>query len=161
LTRTSVYGRKWLVATAIQENVAISQRLIEDAFGKGHLDLVDDLCTEAYVDHDPLLGEQGRDEVKQTIGSYREAFPDLAFTVEDVIAADDKVVVRWRAEGTFQHEFMGQEPTGEKGEPVEGIAIDRYEDGKVAESWGQWDTLRFMRNIGAVPAVGDEVVVAH
>ena len=47
---------------------------------------------------------------------------------------------------------MGQEPTGEKGEPVAGIGIDRFEEGKVAESWTQWDTQRFLRNIGAMPA---------
>jgi len=134
-----------------QENIAVSRRLIEDAFGKGDLHLIDEVCTERYVDHDPLLGDRGRDDVKHTITGYREAFPDLTFTIEDVVAADDKVVVRWRAEGTFENGFMGQEPTHEKGEPVEGIGIDRFEDGRVAESWGQWDTTRFMRNIGAVP----------
>jgi predicted ester cyclase len=139
------------MATTNQENVAVSRRLIEDAFGKGQLNLIDEVCTEQYVDHDPLLGDRGRQDVKQSIEGYRQAFPDLAFTIEDVVAADDRVVVRWRAEGTFENAFMGQEPTGEKGEPVEGIGIDRFEDGKVAESWGQWDTARFMRNIGAVP----------
>jgi len=134
-----------------QENIAVSRRLIEDAFGKGDLPVIDEVSTETYVDHDPLLGDRGREDVKQTIAGYREAFPDLAFTIKDVVAADDKVVVRWRAEGTFENEFMGQEATHEKGEPVEGIGIDRFEDGRVAESWGQWDTTRFMRNIGAVP----------
>jgi steroid delta-isomerase-like uncharacterized protein len=138
------------MATAIQDNVAISQRLIEDAFGNGQLSLIDEVCAEDYTDHDPILGDRSREDVKQTIAGYREAFPDLAFTIEDVLATDDKVVVRWRAQGTFENAFMGQEPTGEKGEPVEGIVIDRYEDGKLAESWAQWDTLRFMRNIGAL-----------
>ena len=83
------------------------------------------------------------------------AFPDLEMTVLDCFAAGDKVVCRWSAVGTFESELMGQEPTGEKGEPVEGISIDRFdEDGKVVEAWGQWDVVRFMRNIGAIP---DEV----
>ena len=38
-----------------------------------------------------------------------------------------------------------------QGDPVRGITIDRYEGGKIAESWTQWDTLTFMRNIGAIP----------
>ncbi len=138
------------MATAIQDNIAVSRRLVEDAFGNGNLALLDELCTEHYVDHDPLQGDRDRDEVKQTIADYRAAFPDLKFTIDDVFAADDKVVVRWRADGTFENEFMGLKPTGEKGEPVAGIGIDRYEDGKVAESWTQWDTDRFMKNIGAV-----------
>src|SRR6266487_1720335 len=140
-----------------EENISVSRRLVEEAFGAGNLDLVDELCTDDFVDHDPIVGEQGRESVKQTIAGYREAFPDLTFTIEDVFGADDKVVVRWKGEGTFENEFMGQAPTGEKGEPVYGIGIDRYEDGKVAESWGQWDTLRFMRNIGAI---ADEAPVA-
>ncbi len=142
-----------------EENLAVSRRLLEETFGAGNLDLVDELCVDDYVTHDPILGDQGRASVKETIAGYREAFPDLTFTVEDAVAADDKVVVRWRAEGTFEHEFMGQQPTGEKGEPVNGIGIDRFEDGKVAESWGQWDTLRFMRNIGAMPDVAETSAV--
>jgi predicted ester cyclase len=63
------------------------------------------------------------------------------------------VVIRWIAEGTFQNEFMGLQPTGERGNPVRGIAIDRFNDsGKIVETWGQWDTLTFMRDIGAIPA---------
>ena len=94
----------------------------------------------------------GRDGVKDTVASYREAFPDLTFTVKDTFAADDKVVIRWKAEGTFENELMGQQPTGEKGDPVHGITIDQFDDdGKIAESWTQWDTLTFMRDIGAIP----------
>jgi predicted ester cyclase len=145
------------IGTQESENLAVSRRLVEEAFGEGHLDLVDELTTEHYVDHDPVMGDQDRESVKQTIASYREAFPDLAFTIEDAFAVDDKVVIRWRGEGTFDNEFMGQHPTGEKGEPVYGIGIDRYEDGRVAESWGQWDTLRFMRNIGVVPDAAQAV----
>jgi predicted ester cyclase len=139
------------MATTPQENLAVSRRLVEEAFGQGRIELVDELCADGYVDHDPILGDHGRDSAKDTIVGYREAFPDLAFSVEDAFAADDRVVLRWKAEGTFENEFMGQQPTGRKGEPVYGIGIDRFEDGKVAESWSQWDTLRFMRNIGAMP----------
>lgn len=133
------------------ENIAVSRRLLEGTFGEGNLDLVDEYCTDGYVDHDPLVGDQGAESVKRTVAGYRAAFPDLTLKIDDAFAADDKVVVRWTADGTFQNEFMGQAPTGEKGEPVHGIAIDRFEDGKVAESWSQWDTQKFLKNIGAVP----------
>ncbi len=139
------------------ENIGVSRRLIEETFGEGNLDLVDELSTDDYVDHDPILGEQDAASVKQTVAGYRAAFPDLSITIVDAFGVDDKVVVRWIADGTFENEFMGQAPTGEKGDPVNGIGIDRFEDGKVAESWSQWDTLRFMKNIGAMP---DEAEVA-
>ena len=143
------------MATTTTENIGVSRRLLEETFGDGKVDLIDELCVEGYVDHDPILGDNGRESVKETIAGYREAFPDLSFTVQDSFGADDRVVARWKAEGTFENEFMGQQPTGEMGEPVEGIGIDRYEDGKVAESWGQWNTMRFMRNIGALPEVAE------
>jgi steroid delta-isomerase-like uncharacterized protein len=119
---------------------------------EGRLELLDELCADGFVSHDPLAGDQDLDAVKQSISGYREAFPDLTFTVEDIFAADDKVVMRWAAVGTFENEFMGLRPTGERGDPVRGIAIDRYdEDGKLVETWGQWDTLTFMRDVGALP----------
>jgi steroid delta-isomerase-like uncharacterized protein len=135
-----------------QEEIAASRRLLDEAFNQGNLDVIDELCADDFVDHDPVMGDQDREAVKRTIGGYREAFPDIHISVEDVIAADDKVVIRWRGEGTFENEFMGQQPTGEKGDPVNGISIDRHEGGKVVESWSQWDVLTLMRDIGAMPA---------
>lgn len=139
-----------------EANIAASRRLIEEGFSGGDLDLVDELCTEGFVNHDILAGDQDREASKQTIAGYRQAFPDLSFSIEDVFAAGDKVVMRWTAQGTFENEFMGQQPTGERGDPVGGISIDRFEGDRIAESWSQWDTLTLLRNVGALPeaAVG-------
>jgi len=136
-----------------QANIEASRRLIEEAFNKGNLDVFDEVCADGFVDHDPLMGDQDVEGVKRSIAGYREAFPDLTLRIEDVMACDDKVVMRWTGEGTFQNEFMGLQPTGEKGDPVQGIGIDRFDDdGKVVESWGQWDTLTLLRNVGAIPS---------
>jgi len=134
-----------------EENIATSQRLLEEAFNGGNLGIIDELTADGFVDHDPMMGDQDREAAKQTIASYREAFPDIHITIEDIFAAGDKVVYRWSGQGTFQNEMMGLQPTGEKGDPVKGITIDRFEGDKVAESWSQWDTLTFMRDIGAIP----------
>jgi steroid delta-isomerase-like uncharacterized protein len=134
-----------------RENIATSRRVLEEAFNEGNLDAIDEVCADGFVDHDPIMGEQDKEGLKQAISGYRAAFPDLEIRVEEIFAAGDKVVTRWVGEGTFENEFMGLQPTGEKGSPVHGIGIDRYEGDKIAEAWGQWDTLRFMRNIGAIP----------
>jgi steroid delta-isomerase-like uncharacterized protein len=133
-----------------EENAAASRRVLEEAFNKGNLDVIDEVCAENFVSHDPVAGDAGREESKRQIAGYREAFPDLSFTIEDVIDAGDKVVMRWTGRGTFEKEFMGLQPTGESGDPVEGISIDRFEGGKIVESWVQWDALTLMRNIGAI-----------
>ena len=134
-----------------QGNMATSRRVMEEAFNQGRLDVVDEVCAEGFVDHDPLLGDQDAEGVKRNIAMYRESFPDLTFEIEDIFEAGDKVVMRWSGSGTFENEFMGLKPTHEEGDPVRGITIDRYEGGKIAESWTQWDTLTFMRDIGAIP----------
>jgi predicted ester cyclase len=134
-----------------EENIAVVRRLFDEVWSGGDLELIDELCSEDFVNHDPVMGEGDRQSAKQTVSTYRGAFPDLEIEVLDIFAVGDKVCARWRAQGTFENEIMGQQPTGERGEPVEGLSIDRFEDGKIAETWGQWDTLRFMRNIGAIP----------
>jgi predicted ester cyclase len=135
-----------------QANIDTARRVIEEAFGQGRLEILDEVCADGFVDHDPIMGDQDVEAVKRTIGAYREAFPDLSFTVDDVIASGDKVVTRWTGVGTFENEFMGQQPTHEKGDPVHGIGIDRFdENGKIVEAWAQWDALTFMRDIGMLP----------
>jgi predicted ester cyclase len=84
---------------------------------------------------------------------YRAAFPDVKITIDDVIAADDKVVLRWHSEGTHRGELEGLAPTGARGS-VTGISIDHWKDGKVVESWTEWDNLGLARQLGAAPAEG-------
>jgi steroid delta-isomerase-like uncharacterized protein len=134
-----------------EDQLAISKRVIEEAFNRGNLDVIDELTTEDFVGHDPLSGDQDRDAAKASMSMYRSAFPDLHFAIEDAIEAGDKVVLRWTGEGTFENELMGLQPTGERGQPISGITIDRFEGGRIAESWTSWDTLQLMKDIGAVP----------
>src|SRR5688500_9405254 len=134
-----------------ETNMEASRRAIEEGFGEGRLEVLDEICADDFVGHDPIAGDQDLATVKETIQSYRDAFPDLTFTIEDIFASGERVVIRWRGEGTFENEFMGQQPTGDRGEPTNGISIDRFdEDGKLAETWNQWDTLSLMRSTGMI-----------
>ena len=91
--------------------------------------------------------------VKHTASMYRTAFPDVRITVDDVIAAGDKVVLRWHSEGTHRGKLEGLAPTGARAS-VTGISIDRWQDGKVVEAWTQWDNLGLARQLGAAPPEG-------
>jgi steroid delta-isomerase-like uncharacterized protein len=144
-----------------QENMATARRVIEEAFNQGILAVMDEVTADGFVDHDPIVGDQGLEAAKESIAGYRAAFPDLTFEIEDSFEAGDKVVMRWSGNGTFENEFMGQQPTGERGDPVRGISIDRFDaDGKIAESWAQWDVMTFMRNIGLVPGAAETASAA-
>ena len=135
-----------------EDNIAVVRRLFEEVWGNRNLDAMDELMSDDFVDHDPIIGEGNRDSAKQAAAGYLEAFPDLKLEIVDIIASGDKVAYRWIADGTFENPLMGFEPNHERGEPIEGIVIDRLEDGQIVESHTQWNTLQFMRNIGAMPA---------
>jgi steroid delta-isomerase-like uncharacterized protein len=136
------------------ENKAIARRLVEEAFNEGRLDVIDELAAPGVVSYDSALPEPlvGIDATKASIAAYRDAFPDLKLTVEEQIAEGDMVVTRWTARGTHQGELMGMAPTGKEA-TVTGITIDRLENGRIAESRTNWDSLGLMQQLGAVPAL--------
>jgi steroid delta-isomerase-like uncharacterized protein len=136
------------------ENKAIARRLVEEAFNEGKLDVIDELAAPGVVSYDSALPEPlvGIDATKASIAAYRDAFPDLKLTVEEQIAEGDMVVTRWTARGTHQGELMGMAPTGKEA-TVTGITIDRLENGRIAESRTNWDSLGLMQQLGAVPAL--------
>lgn len=135
-------------------NKALTRRLVEEAFNEGRLDVTEELVASDFVGHDPSQPEEVRGPagVKEVIAGYRAAFPDIQVTIEDQIAEGDLVVTRWRATGTHQGELMGMPATGKQA-TVTGITIDLIADGRIVESWDNWDTLGLMQQLGAIPAL--------
>ena len=82
---------------------------------------------------------------------YLAAFSDQRFLVNEQIAEGDFVTTRWTGTGTNDGEMTGMPPTG-KSAVVQGITINRFRDGAIVESWGCWDTLGMMQQLGVVPA---------
>lgn len=135
-----------------KENVS---RLLEAGFGRGDLDVVDELVSVDALGHAPPDEMRGPAEVKAFISAMRGAFPDLRIEVRDLIAEGDEVVARWVARGTHEGEFQGVPPTG-RGIEVTGITIERFEDGEIVEGWTNRDALGLLQQLGVVPAPGTE-----
>jgi steroid delta-isomerase-like uncharacterized protein len=135
-----------------------SRRLLEESFTEGKFDLADQMVAPDAVNHDPALpadmrGLSGPDAVKRTASVYRAAFPDLRMTVDDVITSGEKVVLRWHSEGTHRGELAGFAPTGVHAS-VTGVSIDLWKDGKIVETWTEWDNLGLARQLGGAPPEG-------
>ncbi len=131
-----------------------ARRLMEEAFGGGKVEVIDEVLDPDFVCYDPNseAGEvRGADTIKQEIEWFRNAVPDLTYTVEDQVAEGDEVVTRWTARGTHEGEFFGVSGSGNRIE-MSGIQIDRFdeESGKMVEEWPEYDLLGAMRQIGAV-----------
>jgi len=126
---------------------------MEEAFGQGKTEVLDEVLHSEFVCYDPNSesGEiRGADTMKGEIEYFRQAVPDLTYTVEDQVAEVDEVVTRWRASGTHQGEFFGVAGTGNRIE-MSGIQIDRFdESGKIVEEWPEYDLLGAMRQMGAI-----------
>jgi len=138
---------------SLEENRALIQRFVEETFNRGHLNVVDDIYAPDYVGNTAGLLEQtlGPEGVKEFVGLYRSAFPDLHTAIEDIVTEGDKVAYRWTAVGTHQGELLGVPPSNNRVE-LTGITIERIEGGRIVETWNNFDQLGMMRQIGAMPA---------
>jgi steroid delta-isomerase-like uncharacterized protein len=132
-----------------EANKALYRRVIEEGWNQHNLALLDEFYADC-VYYNPATGEVKGEALKQFLASMLAAFPDIRFTIEDLVAEGDKVVTRWSGTATHQGEFMGLAPTG-KQVPVTGMTIDRIVEGKVVEERVELDTLRFFQQLGAVP----------
>ena len=127
-----------------------TKRVFEEIVNGRNLDLLPQLCTEDYTWH---LGDRditGMDQVRERIGGYLAAFPDLHMTVEQQVVEGNMICTRWRATGTHDGPLGDVEPTGRKVD-ITGLIISRFEGTKIAEEWETFDELRMLQQIGVVP----------
>ncbi len=92
----------------------------------------------------------GPEGVKELIGMYRAAFPDIRFETGEMICEGDTVAHRWTFTGTHEGALMGVEPTGRRVE-VAGVEMNRVENGRISASWTVSDSLGLMRQLGLTP----------
>jgi len=114
------------------------------------LDILDQLISPQIVNHgaDPS-DPPGAERFKRNFRVLIAAFPDFQITVEDQVAAGDKVVVRWTDTGTHLGEFAGAAPTG-KPLLLTGIDILRIAGGRIVERWSEYDMLSVVEELGVV-----------
>jgi predicted ester cyclase len=132
-----------------ENNKAIVRRTWEDLFNKGKLATADELIAANFTNHAAPGAAPGPGSFKQLVTMYRAAFPDVQFTIEDLLGDGDKVVVRNTFHGTHTGPFMGIAPTG-RHISQEQMHIVRVNDGLIVEHWAVRDDLSLMRQLGAI-----------
>ena len=98
---------------------------------------------------EPLQGPKG---YLMIIAMMRSGFPDIQWTIEDMITENDKVAVRFIMRGTHQGKFFGVPPTDKK-IVVQAMNFYRLADDQIIEEFGQPDLLGLLTQIGAVPTM--------
>jgi predicted ester cyclase len=134
-----------------EDNKAIYRRFVEEVVNQGHFNVVDELYAPDYVDHAAPPGAPGGlMGVKMIMGMFRTAFPDVHFTIIQMVAEGDMVATFVTGEGTNNGPFMGRPASG-KHAKWNSTGFFRVKDGRIVEHWGVPDLLAIMSQIGAIP----------
>ena len=116
-------------------NKGLVRRFYKEVYVDWNMSRADAVLSPRFTSHDwPDGGPTGPKAFRDYYSALRSAVPDARYEVDDLIAEDDKVVVRWRLLGTHKGSFRGIAPTGR---PIvlKGIAIYRLDGGKLMERW--------------------------
>jgi predicted ester cyclase len=141
------------------ENLLLCQNFVQKVINERNLALTPEFIAEGSVHHElgdmPAEFRGGPRAMAMFLDLYLRAFPDLKITFEDLMADRDRVITRWRLEGTQDGPLMGIAASRRRVN-IEGIRIDRIADGRIVESWMQWDSLSMLEQIGALPKLRRE-----
>lgn len=134
------------------DNRSVARRVFEEIIDTGDWSRASEVIASDIVMHHPSSPEpvRGLEAVSQAIGGFRLGFPDLRVTIQEMIAEDDKVAVRWIGSGTHTGDLFGLPPTG-RSVRVGGISILRFAGGKVVEDTIEEDSLGMFQQIGYAP----------
>lgn len=142
-----------------EENKKLVFLIADEIWNQGKLNVCDEIMSvdaKYYVPHMPN-GTGTRENWKQAIAMYRNAFPDGLVTYEELIAYDDTVAGRWNATGTHKGNLSGiEQPTGKK-ITIGGITIYRIANGKIVEAWEQLDLLGMWQQLGVISLPGSKL----
>lgn len=124
-----------------EQNKAIA-RVAFEVWNSGDLDRLDQYIASDVVHHDPYdpNGLHGLAGMKKTIARNREITPDLSICIDDQIAEGNKVATRWTATMTREGKKVS----------LQGVTIDRFDNGKIVEAWRNIDMLGLLQQTGAV-----------
>src|SRR5690349_21002366 len=129
------------------ENKTTVRRYFSEVLNEGKLAGLDTLAEDDYMENNPLPGQgAGREGFKQRVSGLRGAFPDIHYTIEDMIAEGDRVALRWSMHGTHGGEILGIPVTGKQ---VTLTGLDIY---RPAEHWDQVDVMGLLQQLDVISA---------
>lgn len=117
-------------------------------YNEGTYELWNDALAESYTAEVNGHAIPNREVGLGFVKTFRAAFPDLFYTVDEAIVAGDKVTTRWTAKGTHAGEFFGN-PATNKQISMLGITVFQIEDGKIAKLWNVWDLAGLLNQLKA------------
>jgi steroid delta-isomerase-like uncharacterized protein len=135
-----------------ERNKAVIRRFVEEVQNEKDEAAYDELNDPSFVNLSAPPGmPSDKEGGKAYLFGFLNAFPDSRFTIDEMIAEDDRVVTKKTFRGTHTGEFMGIPATGKEVE-LQYVDIMRVRDGRIVEHWLSMDQLSFMQQLGVIPA---------
>jgi steroid delta-isomerase-like uncharacterized protein len=132
------------------ENKTLVQKWFEEVWNKGRASAIDEMLAGGALVHGLGADLSGPGEFKQFHAAYRNAFPDIALHVDEIVAEGDLVAARWSGSATHTGDGLGVPGTG-KPVHLTGMVIVRVEQGKIAEGWNNFDQFGMLQQLGLTP----------
>jgi predicted ester cyclase len=134
-----------------EANKNVYRRMVEEVVNKGNFEVIPELFHEEYVDHaSPPGTPPGIAGVEPIFRMFRTGFPDVKFTIDQMIGEGDYVATLVHGEGTHTGQFIAFPPSG-KHAVWRSVGFFRIKDGKIIEHWGIPDLLGLLIQIGVIP----------
>jgi hypothetical protein len=136
-----------------EQNKTTAGRWFRDIIMQGQLAVADEIFAATHIIHDPHAPPSGWPDgpegLKMVANVFGGGFSDWDITLDDQIAEGDKVATRWIASATHTGSLQGMPPTG-KTVRVTGVNVMRFAEGKIVESWFNFDMLALLQQLGAI-----------
>ena len=150
-------GTSGPVQAGAQTAKEVVQRVADEIWSQGNLDLTDELFVPGFVNHDPNPGAVADlDGYRKWVARWRAGFPDFRVEVHDLVAEGDKVAARLTATGTHQGDFLGVPATGIR-VTMKIINLYRLDSGRIAEVYRSYDLLGLGQQLGYFEPLPEEV----
>ncbi len=128
------------------------RRIFDEIINQGHLDAIDELMAEDFVDHGPM-GDQDRAGFKALVAQWRSAVPDVHCEVDNLVAEGDTVGWTVHTTGTHTGDALGFPATGKRFETVS-ANIGRIRNGQAIEHWAEQGLFPMLAQLGVLPPMG-------
>jgi predicted ester cyclase len=138
-------------------NKYILRRHFEEVLNQGRLDVIDEIYGDAYVLDAPVQTDGsatahgqtlGHDGLKRRVTLFRTGFPDIHFTIDNILAEGDSVAVQYTFQGTHTGPFRDLRPTG-RSIAITGMLIARVVGGRIESAYSVFDTGEMLLQLEA------------
>ena len=132
-----------------QDNIDLVRRFIDDVWNNQNADNASQYLADDYVEHNPMGDFEGIDSFRTFLEMVLQAFPDNQIDLKEATGDGQMVAFHYQIQGTHKGNLGPLEPTNEHVQ-LEACYVGRVEDGKIVESWYQYDQLSLIVQLGVI-----------